>query len=91
MRVGNCRRSEPRFVPVPGTGAAALYYNDARFESKVLNESESGLALRVLSDTPFHPGRKVRVIILQRENCSGVISWVIPHSDGATVGVTLEK
>lgn len=86
-----CRRSEQRFVPIPGTGAAAVYYDDRRFEAKVLNKSESGLALRVLADTPFRPGRKVRVVILQQESCSGIISWVHSHCDGSTIGIALVR
>jgi hypothetical protein len=68
-----------------------LYYDDVRFPAKVLDESESGLALRVLSDTPFKIGRKVMVILLQRDTCSGIITRVNPHSDGATIGIRLEK
>ena len=86
-----CKRGEKRFPPVPGAGAAALYYDDVRFPAKVLDESESGLALRVLSDTPFKIGRKVMVILLQRDTRSGIIIRVNPHSDGATIGIRLER
>ena len=85
-----CRRKEERY-PGQKPATAVVYHDEKRHEAEVVNESDSGIAVRIAEHIPFQSGNKVR-IIFHGANVLAVITWVNHDDEGnTTVGMSAPR
>jgi hypothetical protein len=69
---------------------AAVYFDNKRYDAEVIDESDSGMSLRVPSEATIQAGRRVRVIF-KKITFWAVIKWVKANPDSFEFGIRLAK